>query len=175
MARLGYAEYARLPDDGRRYEIIDGALHVSPAPRPRHQTVSRRLQFALYTALELEQGGQLYNAPIDVLLGPHDIVQPDLVYLTADQLHLVTDRAIEGVPALVVEILSPSTRRRDVLVKSEVYRRYGVPRYWMVDPEIDRIEGLLLAEGAYRPEFVASSPEVIPALGVPLDLGAIFA
>ncbi|MEQ1565042.1 MAG: Uma2 family endonuclease [Myxococcota bacterium] len=173
--RLGYEEHAVLPDDGRRYEIIDGALAVSPAPRPWHQTVSRRLQFAFYTGLELPGAGLVFNAPIDVILSPNDIVQPDLVVLTASQRELVTERAIEGAPELLIEISSPSTRRRDVLVKSEVYQRCGVRRYWIVDPDLDRIEAFVLQGAVYVPEFVAAAPDVVHALGLTIDLGPIFA
>lgn len=172
--RLGYEDYASLPEDGRRYEIIDGALHMSPAPRPWHQTVSRRIQFALYAQLELAGLGQVFDAPVDLILSAHDIVQPDLVYLEGPQAGLITDRAIEGVPALVVEILSPSTRRRDVLTKSALYQRAGVPRYWLVDPDLDRIDGLHLVAGEYAPEFTSSAPAIVTAMGVRLDLGAVF-
>lgn len=172
--RLGYEDYAVLPDDGRRYEVLDGALAVSPAPRPWHQTVSRRLQFALYSGLELAGQGQVFNAPIDVILSPHDIVQPDLVYLTEAQRELVTDRAIEGPPALLVEILSPSTRRRDVLVKSRIYAEHGVERYWLVDPDIDRVEALVLRGRGFEPEWTSSAPAVVEAFGVEIDLAAVF-
>jgi Uma2 family endonuclease len=173
--KLGYEEYLVLPDDGRRHEIVDGAHHVSPAPRPWHQTVSRRLQFALYSQLELTGRGQVFDAPIDVILGPHDIVQPDLVYLTAEQAALVTDRAIEGAPALVVEILSASTRRHDVLVKAPLYLRHGVGRYWIVDPDLDRVEGFVNRGAAWEQEFEVSAPSTLAALGASVDLAAVFA
>lgn len=173
--KLGYEEYLVLPNDGRRHEILDGVQFVSPAPRPWHQTVSRRLQFALYVQLELPGRGQVFNAPIDVILGPNDIVQPDLVFLTTDQAGLVTDRAIEGAPALLVEILSPSTRRQDVLVKGPLYLRCGVERYWIVDPDIDRVEGFVHGGAAWQREFDVSAPHTLAAMGVSVDLGAVFA
>ena len=172
--RLGYEDYLVLPDDGRRYEILDGELAMSPAPTPFHQTVSRRVQFVLYQR-ELAGEGLVFDAPIDLILTDHDIVQPDLLFLTADQRHLVTDRGIEGAPALVVEILSPSTRRRDVLVKSTVYARCGVPEYWVVDPEIDRLEVFVLRDGAYVSALTADAPDVVERMGVALDLGMVFA
>jgi len=172
--RLGYADYLVLPDDGRRYEIIDGELAASPVPRPFHQTVSRRIQFVLY-ARELAGDGQVFDAPIDLLLTPHDILQPDLLFLDADQAGLVTERGIEGAPALVIEILSPSTRRRDVLVKSGVYARCGVPEYWIVDPDVDRLEVFELDGGSYTRVLQASAPAVVDRMGVSLDLGMVFA
>ncbi len=172
--RLGYDDYLVLPDDGRRYEILDGELAVSPAPRPFHQTVSRRIQFVLY-ARELAGDGQVFNAPIDVLLSPHDILQPDLLFLTAEQAELVTGRGIEGAPALIIEILSPSTRRRDVLVKSQVYARCGVAEYWIVDPDVDRLEAFVIDDGRYARVLQADAPAVVHRMGVSLDLSVVFA
>ena len=172
--KLGYDDYAALPDDGRRYEVLDGVLVVSPAPVPWHQTVSRRIQFALYAQLELTGCGEIYDAPIDVILSPHDILQPDLVYVRADQAALVTHRAIEGPPALVVEVLSPSTRRRDLRDKRAIYERCGVERYWVVDPEAGRIEGFRLVNGTYEPELDVAAPGTITCLGATLELAEIF-
>lgn len=144
-----YAEYAALPPDGRRWELIDGDFEVIPAPAPRHQTVSRHLQFELMQALEETGVAHVYNAPIDVILSQTDVLQPDLVILRADRAHLVSERGIEGPPDIVVEILSPSTRVIDRRVKSRTYARYGVPEYWIVDGDIGLIELYRLGAEGY--------------------------
>lgn len=133
-----YREYCLLPEDGRRWELVDGDLLVSPSPTPRHQTVSRRLQFALMDQLEQPGLAQVFNAPMDVVLSDTDVVQPDLL-VVADPA-AVGDKAIVGVPDLVVEILSPSNPERDRYLKKAVYERFGVEEYWVVDPDVGSVE-----------------------------------
>jgi Uma2 family endonuclease len=133
--QLTYREYAYLPDDGRRYELMDGELYMTPAPTPHHQTVSRRLQYALMAALEEPGIAFVFNAPIDVILGDTNVVQPDLAIVRSSRRELITDRGIEGAPDVVVEILSPGTSGRDRHLKTGIYARHGVPEYWIVDPD----------------------------------------
>lgn len=175
--RLTYEDYLELPDDGKRYEIIDGELHVTPAPVTRHQRVSKRIQYELMTALEKTGQGEVFDAPIDVLLDNSNIVQPDLVFIPEDCSGIIGVKNIQGAPYLVVEILSQHSRRRDVMVKSDLYARFGVPYYWIVDPDIDRIEVFQLKGGSYEAVAAASSPDVLdpPGLeGVRLPLSEIF-
>lgn len=146
--KLDYADYETIPSDGNRYEILDGTLQVTPAPSPLHQRVSKRLQRQLEAHFEGRSLGEVFDAPIDVILGPHDIVQPDLVVVTEPR--AVSDRAIEGPPLVVVEILSPSTRRRDRGTKSARYARLGIPHYWMVDPSAEWLEAYRLEVGSYE-------------------------
>src|SRR5262245_217399 len=131
--KLDYDDYVRLPDDGKRYEILDGELYVTPAPSPLHQRVSKRLQRKLEDYFEARRLGEVFNAPIDLILGRHDVAQPDLLVVTNPG--QVSGRGIEGVPLLVVEVLSPSTRRHDREVKMRRYAALGIPHYWIVDPE----------------------------------------
>ncbi len=109
--KLDYSDYAGIPDDGKRYELLEGDLYVTPAPSPRHQWISKKLQRMLEAYFDARALGRVFDAPIDVILTPHDVVQPDLVLVTDE--HQISDRGIEGPPALVVEIFSPSTRDRD--------------------------------------------------------------
>jgi Uma2 family endonuclease len=133
-ARLTYHDFMRLPDDGRRHEIIDGAHYVTPSPNLRHQELVLRLGVALANYLEDHSDrGRVFVAPLDVVFSFHDIVEPDLVFVASDQLDILTDQNIQGTPALVVEILSPSTRKRDLGVKRRLYDRSGVREYWLVD------------------------------------------
>ena len=137
---LTYDDYVGLPDDGRRYEIIGGELEVSPAPAPKHQGVSLNLAVVLHGHVQARGLGTVYYAPIDVILARDSIVQPDLVFVTAGRESIVTARAIEGPPDLAVEILSPWSDQRDRVAKAELYARYGVRHYWIVDPEARTLE-----------------------------------
>ena len=159
--QLSLDEYVELPNDGKCYQIINGDLFVNPAPIPRHQRISKKLQMTLIRALEEEGKGEVYNAPIDVILGRHNIVQPDLLFIRTERLKIIGPKNIVGPPDLIVEILSSSTRRTDVLVKSKTYAKFGVTFYWVVDPDLDRIEFFRLEGGRYVLSCVASSPEVI--------------
>lgn len=136
--KLDYEDLSHAPDDGLRYELLDGEVHVTPSPRPRHQRVSRRLQRVLEAYFEERELGEVFNAPVDVLLGEHDVVVPDLVVVSDPA--QVTDRAIEGAPLLLVEILSPTTARRDRSIKSHRYAEFGVPHYWIADPAKHTLE-----------------------------------
>jgi Uma2 family endonuclease len=135
-SRLTYDDLARMPDDGMRHEIIDGVHYVTPSPVRRHQLLFRRLFLAIGGYLERNPAvGEVYSAPFDTVFTQWDVVEPDLLVVTADQLNILTEPNIQGAPALVVEILSPGTKRRDLGVKLQLYDRGGVREYWIVDPE----------------------------------------
>lgn len=119
---LTYRDYAALPDDGRRNQILDGELCVTPAPGTQHQGISMKLSIALGAHVDARAFGQLFAAPTDVILSDTTIVQPDLVFVARDRRERVSTRGIEGAPTLVVEILSPSTAQTDRLTKRELMR-----------------------------------------------------
>ena len=169
-AKLGYREYCCFPDDGRRHEIIDGDHYVNPAPSTYHQTVSRRLQHQLYTQIELTGRGVVYNAPVDVQLTDHDIVQPDLVVVLTSRMQMITPTKIKGVPDLIVEILSPSTASNDATLKKQLYERVGVAEYWIVDPDNHTVEQLVLVDGRYerRPAADAIPLSILEGVAVRL-------
>jgi len=172
-----YEDYAAVPPDGRRWELIDGDFEVTPAPAPRHQNVSRRLQHELMVQLEDPGIASIFNAPIDVILSDHDVLQPDLVILAAARSQFVTERGIEGPPDIVVEILSPSTRVIDRRVKPRTYARYGIPEYWIVDGEIGQVELHRLGPEGYALEmrFDRASRLVTPSFPeVNVDLVRVF-
>lgn len=149
-APFTYREYCLLPEDGKRHELIEGDFFVTPAPSPRHQTVSRRLQYLLMQALEEPGHAQVFDAPVDLLLHDESVVQPDLVVVSTARTSLITARGIEGVPDLVVEILSPSTGDRDLQLKRRVYERFGIPEYWVVDPVSCFVTVWTLENGRYE-------------------------
>ncbi len=169
--KLTYEDYAQIEEDGRRHEILDGAHYVNPAPTPRHQTVSRRIQFQLYEQLERTGRAEVYNAPIDVELSRFDIAQPDLVVVSRARAAIVTESRILGTPDLLVEILSPSTSKVDRGLKRERYAKAGVPEYWIVDPRERVVEQFVLGDGELRLREQARErivPAVFPDVAVDL-------
>jgi len=161
---LTYKEYEALPADGRRYELHEGELSVMPAPTPRHQEISGNLNEILRGHVKTRGLGKVFYSPIDCILSDITILQPDLLYLDPTRLHLVSTRGIEGPPTLVVEILSPSTAGADRSTKRQLYAKYGVPYYWIVDPEARAIEVHVLSEGRYQlaARMFGSEPVSLP-------------
>ena len=133
--RLTYDDYVLIPDDGMRHEIIDGVHYVTPSPVKRHQVLLGRLHFAIAKHLEARpELGEVFLSPFDTVFTRWDVVEPDLLFVAADQRQILTDANVQGAPALVVEILSPSTRKRDLGIKRDLFDRGGVREYWIVDP-----------------------------------------
>ena len=147
---LTYEDYAALPADGRRYEIHDGELSVTPAPGTQHQEVKANLFDVLRHHVKEHRLGKLFDAPIDCILTQTAIVQPDIVFVDTERLPIISERGIEGVPTLVVEVLSPSTAHLDRGAKAQLYARHAVPFYWIVDPRSRTIDAYMLVEGAYQ-------------------------
>lgn len=171
--RLSYEDYCALPDDGRRYQIIGGALDVTPVPTSTHQRVSRNLEFLLFNHVRRHKLGSVLYAPVDVILSDDTMVQPDLVYVSRANLARVAERGIEGPPDLVVELLSPKTRRLDRTTKMRVYAQFSVPECWIVDPDAKTFEIFKLTAGAYVLVQAASGDESVqsglfPGLTIPL-------
>ena len=150
--KLTYEDYVCLPNDGNIHEIIDGDHYMAPAPDTYHQTLSRRIQFALYRQLEEADLGLVFNAPTDVELSAVDIVQPDIFVVSKDKQYLVTRRKIVCPPDLIIEILSEYSGRTDMSLKHSLYERAGVPEYWIVDPEAHEIIKYVLKNKTYACE-----------------------
>ncbi|MGH7319204.1 MAG: Uma2 family endonuclease [Candidatus Rokuibacteriota bacterium] len=171
---LTYADYCQLPNDGRRYEVLDGELAVTPAPTPFHQEVVVNLLRVLDDHVRTQRLGKLYVAPIDVVLAPTTVVQPDLVFVPTERLSAISGRGIEGPPDLVVEVLSPTTEAQDRGAKLQLYLRFGVPHYWLIDPESRRLESYERTASGYRliaalERSAAFAPTIFPGLAVQLD------
>jgi Uma2 family endonuclease len=164
-----YAEFARLPDDGNRYEVIAGELYVTPAPNRLHQRVSARLVHLFEGFCEKHGAGEVYDAPFDVIFGEGDYVEPDLVFVREERVdEVIRDHGIVGTPDLVIEILSDSTEHRDRGIKRERYAAYGVPEYWIIDTDAKHVEVYRLSRGDLR--RVAVEDDVLryrPAPGTP--------
>jgi len=148
--KLTYADYVTLPDDRRRYEILDGELAVSPSPTSRHQLVSHNLDVALSNWVRAHGLGRMWAAPLDLILADTVVTQPDLIYVSKSRSAIVSRRGLDAAPDLVIEILSDSTAARDRGVKMRIYARHGIPRYWIVDPDARTLEVYSLRDGAYE-------------------------
>jgi Uma2 family endonuclease len=173
--KLDYSYIQATPDDGKRYELVDGELLVNPSPSPIHQRVSRRLQRQLEDYFHSRSLGEVFNAPLDVILTPHDVFEPDLL-VVADPSHIFT-RGIEKPPVLVVEILSPSTRRVDRGLKFRRYAALGVQHCWIVDPDEHRLECYRLAGGVFAPAVAAAGDTTLQHPdwdGLVVDLSALW-
>jgi Uma2 family endonuclease len=173
--RWTYEEYYRLDDD-QRYEIIDGNLLMAPAPDTWHQDWSRELFRILDRHVRTHRLGKVYYAPIDVVLNEENTVQPDLVFIANANLGIVQRRAIFGTPDLLVELVSPSSVRRDRYDKKELYARFGVKEYWIGDPANKSLEILTLKEGRYELHCAAEVKGKLTSLvlsGLEFDLTEI--
>jgi Uma2 family endonuclease len=171
---LTYDDYCLLPNDLNRYEILDGELSVTPAPRTQHQRTSSHLHVILANHIRARHLGDIYAAPTDVILAPTTVVQPDLIYIGNDRRHIVTERAIEGAPTLLIEILSPTTHQTDRVTKAQLFARYQVPHYWLIDTDQRTLEAYELATDHYN--LVASAtnadvftPSLFSGLFIQLD------
>ena len=170
QGRWTYADYAALPDDGNRYEIIAGVLYMTPAPGTGHQSVSARLVTFLVTHVEFAGLGRVFAAPVDVELAPDTVVQPDIVVVLSANLDRITPSRIIGAPDLVVEILSPGTAGYDRREKQDAYARSGVGEYWVVDPGAQTVELLTLDQGGYRSHGVFRGQARLPSSAVTLPV-----
>jgi Uma2 family endonuclease len=138
--RVSFAELQQWPEDGRRYELYDGEVIVSPSPFPRHQRVAWNVGDVI-KAYERVAGGLVFAVPIDIVFSEYDVLQPDVVYFREARRHVVKMmEATRAAPDLAVEILSRSTETRDRGRKLQMLARYGVPEYWIVDPVGNTIE-----------------------------------
>lgn len=148
-ALLTYADYAAIPEDGRRYELHEGSLVMTPAPGTEHQGIVRDLLGILDRHVTSHGLGVVFPSPVDCILSDTTVVQPDLVFVATDRAAIVTARAIEGAPSLVVEILSASSRATDRTTKATIYVRHRVPYYWIVDPRERTIDAFALGTRGY--------------------------
>jgi Uma2 family endonuclease len=170
--RYTYDDYARLPDE-RRYEVIDGELYLTPAPTPYHQLVSGRIERLLQDHLEKAELGILIHAPCDVVLSQFDVLQPDIFFISTGRMAVIGEKYISDAPDLVVEVLSPGTRKRDRFIKAKRYARFGVREMWIADPLKKTIEVFVNTDDGFRREAIYTAEEVLrspllPGLEVPL-------
>lgn len=173
QTRLTYADLVAFPDDGHRWELLDGEAFVVPSPDVRHQDIVGRLYRLIADHLDAHGGGRVLIAPMDVLLSEDeaDVVQPDVIFVSDAGQHVITAKNVRGVPTWVIEVVSDPVR--DKKVKRDTYARFGVPEYWAVDPELRQVE-------VHRPRRqtvtiappTSATPSVLP--GLTIALGTLF-
>jgi Uma2 family endonuclease len=173
--KLTYDDLLAMPDDGLRHEIIDGVLYVSPSPATPHQFTVGKLHQAIANYLDDHPVGEVYLAPFDVVFTKHDVVEPDLLFIRAERLAVLTDRNVTGAPDLVIEVLSPGTRRVDLTLKRDLFEREGVREYWIVDPvegtiavHHRRVRALVPVESLATSADDAITSPLLPGFRVPL-------
>ena len=164
VVKFTYEDYLTTPED-ERYELLDGDLIMVPAPNLKHQKVQVRLGQKLVQFILDHKLGEFFYAPCDVVLSDSDIVQPDLLFVSRDREHLLSDgQKVQGAPDLVVEILSPSSEDTDRGTKHKLYGRHGVTEYWLVDPIVETVvihrqrDGVLAATHTFGRGQMLRSP-----------------
>ena len=175
-AQTTYEDYLKLPDDLQQ-ELVEGELQMVAAPIPRHQRISREIAFALLQYVKAKKLGEVFYAPCDVVLGEHNVFQPDILFIARERLAIIQEKNIQGAPDLVMEILSESTAHKDLVSKRYVYAQFGVKEYWVVDP-IAKIVVIWTLQGnklVLYQEFGGEETLVSPWLsGFSLNLPEIF-
>ena len=171
--KFTYRDYVNTPED-KRYELLDGELILSEAPTRSHQRADIRLGSKMHLFADERGLGVVYHAPRDVVLSDTDVVQPDLLFISNERLHIDTERGVHGAPDLLVEVLSPSTAERDRTFKRALYPKHGVKEYWLVDTAAKTIAVLLNtgdgfeSVGAYGEGDTLVSP-TLPGFSIGLD------
>lgn len=157
---MTYADYCLLPDDGKRYQVIEGELVVSPSPNFRHQDTVWNLGQLMRSYAKEHNLGVVVGAPMDVILEPTTIVQPELLFIRHDNMEIIGD-VIEGAPDLCAEVLSPSTGLHDRYAKKAVYARCGVQEYWIIDPARGAVSVFEIDGDTYRLRIEATGDDIV--------------
>ena len=170
---MTYHEYALLPQDRNRYEVLDGELYMTPSPSLRHQRMVHRLTVILSQYVEAAGSGELLFAPLDVLLSETNIVQPDILFLGGSKIPPRAAKNIQVAPDLVIEVVSESSIEQDRVHKKRIYARHGISQYWIVDPDNRTFEVFELAGSEYRlagsfAGDATASSSLFPGLTIPL-------
>ncbi len=149
--RMTYDDLLALPDDGLRHELIDGEHIVSPSPGSAHQLIIGNVFLLIRTFLREHPVGVVMLAPFDIVLTPYDVVEPDLIYFSTERFKtLVGEKNASGAPDLAIEVLSPSSRRRDEVLKRRLYECSGVAEYRIVDPDLEAVKVYRMVDGQYE-------------------------
>ncbi len=175
IRKLTYDDYVLIPDDGKQHQILDGEHYVSPSPSRWHQRLVLRLIRWLDGFVLRHDLGEIFVSPLDVLLSWNDVVQPDLFFISKERSEISTEENVLGAPDLVIEILSPKTRKLDEGVKLQRYERFGVREYWMIDGFRKGVTVCRPIDGAFQrlPVLSAAAGDVLtipllPGLEIPL-------
>lgn len=171
-----YEDYLKTPED-KRYELINGELHMTPSPIPNHQRISGKLEFVVRKFVTENNLGEIFYAPCDVYLDNENVVQPDILFISKDRLNIIGDKNIQSAPNLVIEIISENSVYRDMVQKKRLYARFGVKEYWIVIPEEREVEVYILKGEAYQLYKTYTKVDILesPSLkGLKIGLKEIF-
>ncbi len=174
--KLTVADYRDTPE-GVRCQLLDGELILAAAPNNKHQSILLTLAASLRSFVRSNDWGKVWIAPFDVVLSDHDVVQPDLLFVSHSRDAIITAANIQGAPDLAVEVLSPGTEGYDRGYKQELYARHGVREYWLVDPDLETIEVLTPGNGGFIRYALYGGRETLtsPLLpGLAVALAAVF-
>ena len=158
---LTYPELRLMPDDGKRYELVDGEVFVSPSPSEKHQRALGALFASIYAHATANRLGRVYVAPFDVVLGEKTALQPDILFVSASRLGIIGPEYIIGPPDLVVEVLSPHRVSYDRVTKLEQYALHGVGEYWLIDPMAENVALHLLRGERYELKETLSGDQIL--------------
>ena len=138
--RFTYDDYKNLPNDGKRYEIIEGELIMAPSPKTKHQEIVLNVATNLRNFVNKNNLGSVFIAPLDVILSAINVVQPDILFISRERESIITEDNIQGAPDLIIEVASPFSAKFDRTIKKKLYYAYGVKEYWIADPEKETID-----------------------------------
>jgi Uma2 family endonuclease len=138
---------------GALYQLLNGELIMSPSPNRQHQKLILKLGSLILKWCEEKNIGEVYVAPCDVFMDDENVVQPDLFFFTSNRLHFLSDRGAEAAPDLVIELLSPSNAYYDLRYKLDLYEKFGVQEYYIVDPEDNTVMAYRLQEGKLKEQY----------------------
>jgi Uma2 family endonuclease len=167
IPKLTYEEFRQLPDDGKRYELIHGEVHLSPSPSTRHQLILWNLSLSLGTYMKNARLGLLAFAPLDVCLNQDTALQPDLIFISAKRVGIVHENFVAGAPDLAVEILSQSTAAHDSVTKLPLYAEAGVGEIWLIDPQVKTVELLRLEGVKYVVDSTLAGHQTLRSAALP--------
>ena len=161
QGRWTYTHYATIPDNGQRYEVVDGVLFMTPAPSIPHQQIALRIARHMAALIEDARLGYILIAPVDIELAPKSVVQPDVSVVLKNSRTKITETRVIGAPDLVVEISSPTTASYDRGEKLETYTQAAIPEYWLVDPHARTVEILVWQNMSYTVQGIYSGEQCI--------------
>ena len=161
IPKITFEEFRQFPVDGKRYELVRGEVHMTPAPATRHQAIVQNLAMSLGPHVIKNKLGEVYTAPLDVRLSKDTALQPDLIFISDARARIILENWIEGAPDLVVEVSSPSTATYDRATKLPIYAESGVSEYWLIDSQVKTVEALKLQGKKYFVDATLAGEQVL--------------
>ncbi len=173
QVKFTYDDYRQLPDDGKRYEIIDGELYMATSPTSNHQFIADNFLVVLAVYLKTNPVGKVVSAPLEVYFSKTNLAHPDVMFISKNRQDIIKLTQIKDAPDLIIEVLSRGTERRDRTIKRKMYAQFGVREYWLAKAETATVETLRLQDGKLVPiarleRAEALTSPLFPGLEIPL-------